>query len=161
MRQARRVRLAAAIGALTVGMTVGTTVAATAAFAAPAVAAPGVAAPAVAEYFWLDGEFEISGAPILPEDSPPDGWACHLLGACRPGVLARAGLSADDPAPVAETRERAPVRVECGFGTGNWFKIHFSRPGSPADVVGWVAADAVDVVAAGADVPRCSAFVDW
>jgi hypothetical protein len=158
MRQARRARRAAAIAALTVGMTVG-------AAAAPAAAAPatssGVAAPAVAEFFWLDGEFEISGAPVLPEDSPPDGWSCYLLGSCRPGVLASAGLTADDAAPIAETRERAPVRVECGFRAGNWFKIHFRRPGGTADVAGWVAADAVDVVAAGGDVPRCSAFVDW
>jgi hypothetical protein len=152
MRVGRRVRKAAAVGALTAALM--------AALAAPAAAAPGPV-PAVGESLWRDGHFEISGAPVLPADSPPDGWLCNLLISCRPGVLAAAGLGADDPAPIAETREGDRVRVECAFGAGNWFKVHFAGPGGRGESVGWVAADAVDIVAAGADPQQCAAFVDW
>ncbi|HZG89842.1 MAG TPA: hypothetical protein VEZ42_06480 [Pseudonocardia sp.] len=146
MQRARQVLLAATTGVLAAGLVV--------ANALPAAAAPG-AAPAVAEPQWRAGHFEVTGAPVLPADSPPDGWLCHLQISCRPGVLATAGLTADDARPIAETREQAPVRVECEFGSGNWVKVHFG-----AGAVGWVAADAVDIVASGRTPAQCG-LGDW
>ena len=144
----RRVRLLV-IGVLGAGLLAGCGTPA----AAPAALGP---APAVHPDLWVSGDFEVTGAPVLPEDSPPDGWLCYWGISCRPGVLAAAGLGDDDPAPVAQTRVAAPVEVECRLG--EWLKVHVSGRGS---AVGWVAADAVDVPVAVRDISDCRPFVDW
>jgi hypothetical protein len=144
----RRVRLLV-IGALGAGLLAGC--------GAPTAAAAALGpTPVVHPDLWVSGDFEVAGAPVLPEDSPPDGWLCYWDVSCRPGVLAPAGLADDDPAPVAVTRVSAPVEVECRLG--DWFKVHVSGRGADT---GWVAANAVDVPVAARDVAECRPFVDW
>jgi|SRR4051794_36649979 hypothetical protein len=165
----RRARSAVLRRVLTVSATAGALVALLAGPAAASVpqgAAPqlatAVAPTVVPQGKWVTGTFQISGAPVVR--GAPDGWLCHMGIYCRPGVLAPQGLEPEDGPPVGLTRQGAGVTAQCvigAFGSGSWAKVRYAGSAAPSSsVTGWVAVDALDLVAAGRDPAQCDVN-DW